>query len=83
MKLTFDIECTPQEARQFLGLPDVTDMQQRLLAELEARLRANIQAMEPEALMKQWMPLGLEGMDQIQRFWADLARGGRDKPKQG
>lgn len=81
MKLTIDIDCTAQEAREFLGLPDVRDMQARLLKDLEDRLKANIAAVEPEALMKQWLPLTLEGMEQMQRaFWSGLsgaASGGR------
>ena len=28
MKVTVEVECTPEEARQFLGLPDVVPMQQ-------------------------------------------------------
>jgi hypothetical protein len=24
MKMNFEVECTPEEARRFLGLPDVT-----------------------------------------------------------
>ena len=29
MKITMDIECTPEEARRFLGLPDVTGSQEK------------------------------------------------------
>ena len=76
MKLTIDIDCTPQEARDFLGLPDVRDMQARLLRDLEDRLKAGITAVEPDALMKQWLPLTLEGMEQLQRaFWSGLSGG--------
>ncbi|WP_420846806.1 DUF6489 family protein [Microvirga tunisiensis] len=28
MKITMDVECTPEEARAFLGLPDVKPMQE-------------------------------------------------------
>lgn len=87
MKISIDIDCTPQEARAFLGLPDVAEMQQRLLAALEARMGDAIQKMDPEAMMRQWMPLGLEGMEQIQRFWSGLAgmdrKPGRDTGGQG
>ncbi|MFY9972047.1 MAG: DUF6489 family protein, partial [Roseiarcus sp.] len=27
MKITVDVDCTPLEARQFMGLPDVEPMQ--------------------------------------------------------
>jgi hypothetical protein len=82
MKLTIDVDCTPQEARDFLGLPDVRDMQARLLKDLEDRLKAGITAVEPDALMKQWLPLTLDGMEQMQRaFWSGLSGGpGGRKP---
>ena len=42
MKITMDIECTPEEARTFLGLPDVKPMQEQLMRELQDRMTANI-----------------------------------------
>ena len=40
MKVTIEIDCTPLEARQFFGLPDVQPMQVAILAEMEKRLLA-------------------------------------------
>jgi hypothetical protein len=37
MKITMDVECTPEEARAFLGLPDVKPMH-----EVQERMAANI-----------------------------------------
>lgn len=34
MKITIDVDCTPDEARRFLGLPDVAPMQEALMAQL-------------------------------------------------
>ncbi|MFM2042346.1 MAG: hypothetical protein RLY86_922 [Pseudomonadota bacterium] len=73
MKVTIDIECTPEEARTFLGLPDVKPMQDVLMKQLEERMSANIQAMDPENLMKTWLPLGLQNLEQIQKFmWTQM-----------
>ena len=58
MKLSIDIDCTPQEARAFLGLPDVEALQRETIAEIQAQLRSHVAAMDPEALMKTWMPMG-------------------------
>ena len=35
MKVTFNIDCTPEEARAFLGLPDIAPLQERMMDELE------------------------------------------------
>ena len=73
MKVTVNVECTPEEARSFLGLPDVAPMQQALLADLEARLRDNILAMNPEAMIKTWLPTSLQNVEQAQKiFWSQI-----------
>jgi hypothetical protein len=73
MKVNVEIECTPEEARTFFGLPDVQPMQQALMKELEARLRANIQAMDPEVIVRTWLPAGIQGVEQLQKmFWSQV-----------
>lgn len=73
MKVTFNIDCTPEEARAFLGLPDVVPMQETLMAELEDRLRDNIRNLEPETMLKTWLPATIEGWGQVQKmFWEQM-----------
>ena len=55
MKITMNVDCKPEEARAFLGLPDEKPMQEKLLNELEERLRENLHAMDPEAILKMWL----------------------------
>ena len=69
MKIQFDIECTPEELRGFFGLPDVKPMQEKLLKEVEERMRANLQALDPEAMLKTWLPAGLKGFEQLQEMF--------------
>lgn len=73
MKITVDIDCTADEARQFLGLPDVRPLHQALLGEVQERLTAAMRGADADALMRQWMPAGLAGMDQMQKaFWGAM-----------
>jgi len=75
MKLKFDIDCTPEELRGFFGLPEVKPMQDRLMAELEERMRANMSALDPETMLKNWMPTGLKAFEQLQEmFFAQMGR---------
>jgi hypothetical protein len=77
MKVTIDIDCTPEEARTFLGLPDIQPLQATLMAELEKRMRANIEQMDPETMLRTWLPAGLQGLEQMQKlFWSQLASAG-------
>lgn len=80
MKVKIDIDCTPEEARSFFGLPDVKPMQDAMMKEVEARLKANVQAMDPELMIKTWLPAGIQGWEQMQRmFWSQMASGDTDK----
>lgn len=73
MKVTFDIECTPEEARRFLGLPDLAPMQERMMKELEERMAENLRALDPETLVKTWMPMTMQGWGDMQKmFWGQL-----------
>ncbi len=73
MKITIEVDCSPEEARAFFGLPNVAPMQAAMMEELSQRLRAGLEAMDPETLMKTWMPLGLQGLEQAQKmFWSQM-----------
>jgi hypothetical protein len=75
MKISLDIDCTPEELRGFFGLPDVKPMQQELLKEMEARMRANLQALDPETLLKTWLPTGIKGFEQLQEMFLNQMSG--------
>lgn len=75
MKITFDIDCTPEEARQFLGLPDVSELQKEAIEEVRKKMLETIQASDPETLMKTWMPASMQGFDQMQKmFWSQFSQ---------
>jgi len=73
MKVTVNVDCTPEEARSFMGLPDVQPMQHAVMQELEQQMIRNVQAMTPEAMVQTWMPAGLQGAESMQKmFWGQL-----------
>lgn len=73
MKVTVNIDCTPEEARTFFGLPDVQPLQKAMMDEMEERMRANLNAMDPESLMKSWFPMGAQNFEQLQNmFWRQM-----------
>ncbi|MDE2239537.1 MAG: hypothetical protein KGJ73_06345 [Rhodospirillales bacterium] len=69
MKITVEIDCTPDEARRFAGLPDVIPMQQTIIEKLQQRMESAIDATTPEALLRAWMPMA---PDQMQQAFAKL-----------
>ena len=72
MKIKIDVDCTPEEARNFLGLPDLAPMQQALAKDLEARLRSALAQADPEKLWQDWMPAGAQGLERWQEFWSQM-----------
>jgi len=84
MKINVKIDCTPEEARRFFGLPDVKPLQDAMVKEMQGRIREAMAAMDPEALMKMWFPTGVQGWEDLQRrFWDQFAGGGaKDEKKE-
>ena len=68
MKINVEIDCSPAEARAFLGLPDVAPLNEAMVAEMQARMKANVAAMQPDELMKAWTSFGLQAQDQFRRM---------------
>jgi len=82
MKINFDIDCTPEEARAFLGLPDVKPMQDAMMREVEERMRANLTAMDPESLFKTWLPASIQGFEQMQQmFFSQMGKAAGQNPE--
>lgn len=78
MKITVDIDCTPEEARAFLGLPDVRPLQESLLRDVEARMKESMAAMRPEEMMKLWLPANVEGFERMGEAFMRMAGMKRD-----
>ena len=62
MKVTVDVDCTPEEARRFLGLPDLTAVHS---AYIEKMQKAVSEGPSPEMyadIMKAWGPMTEAGL---------------------
>ena len=79
MKVNIEIECTPVEARTFLGLPDVTPLNDHLVAEMQRRMDANMAAMQPEELMRSWTAYGAQATEKFRNLMG-MAVPGATKP---
>lgn len=80
MKVTIDIDCSAAEARAFLGLPDVTPLNEHLVMEMKRRMEANLSMLNPEELMKNWMVLGGQATEQFRQLMSAAAGTGLGKP---
>ena len=73
MKVKLEVECTPEEARAFLGLPDLTPLNERLVEEIGKRAESNMAMLQPDELMKSWMAWGGQAQDQFRKLMTTAA----------
>jgi hypothetical protein len=68
MKMTIEVDCSPEEARRFLGLPDVSGLNDHLVSEMTKRIDSNMSLLNPEEFMKNWMSFGTGAQEQFRKF---------------
>ena len=73
MKVNVEIDCTPLEARQFFGLPDVGPMQTAVMDKLQQQMSANIETISPDALMKSWFSFDPKLAERFQEMFMSMA----------
>ena len=74
MKVNIEIDFTPEEARQFMGLPNVSSLQAEMLAGIQEKVAESARAMDPEALVKGWLAGAAPGMEDFQKmFWSNIS----------
>ncbi|MFN3230640.1 MAG: DUF6489 family protein [Alphaproteobacteria bacterium] len=75
MKVTINIDCTPEEARTFLGLPDVKPFQDSMLENMNQQMQNTLDTLGPEAMMKAFFPTGIPGLEDMQAMFWRMATG--------
>jgi Family of unknown function (DUF6489) len=68
MKITANVDCTPEEARAFFGLPDVREIQAELMKQLQDRMSKSVQSIDPGEMLKTWLAPMMKGFEQ----WQDV-----------
>lgn len=82
MKIKINIECTPEEARAFMGLPDIAPVNALVTEEMQKRMQDGFKAMDPEALVKGWLPTALQGWEAMQQVMQAQMRAATSEPGQ-
>ena len=73
MKVSIDVECTPEEARAFFGLPDVRPIQESMMAQMQAQMEKAAANLDPETAFKALFPLQSGGVAEMQKaFWSQF-----------
>lgn len=71
MKINVEVDCTPEEARRFMGLPDLTPVHERYVAMMTEAIEKQGTPEGFQEMMRQWGPMG----DASMSFWRGLLEG--------
>ena len=68
MKLSMEVDCTPEEARRFLGLPDVSALNDQIVGEMRKQVETNMAMLAPDELVKSWLAYGAGAQEQFRKL---------------
>jgi hypothetical protein len=71
MKIKVDVDCTPEEARRFLGLPDLAPIHQAYVERMTKAAGEGLTAESAAEMMKSWGPMSEAGM----AMWRSMMEG--------
>lgn len=70
MKMTVEVDCTPEEARAFLGLPDLRPLHAAVMGQMEKQMLEAASAFSsPDALLRTWLSLLPGGAEQMREMF--------------
>ena len=81
MKCTLEVDCTPLEARQFFGLPDLQPLQAAVMAEVERKMLAEMERFSPDGVLKSWLSMFAQSPEQVQQAFSKMMFNGLNRTK--
>lgn len=73
MKITVDMDITPEEVRKLFGLPDVEGFQRQLMDDIRERMMAGAEGYDPIKLFQPYVNGTLAGWDMFQKMLTGAA----------
>ena len=74
MKVNLEVDCTPEEARKFLGLPDVGKANEVYVDAVDKAMKGVGNIEQLQAMAKQVAPMGEIGLKLFQNFMESAAK---------
>jgi hypothetical protein len=68
MKITMDVEITPEEVRKLFGLPDVEGFQRQLMDDIRERMTAGAEGYDPIKLFQPYVSGTMASWDVFQKL---------------
>jgi hypothetical protein len=73
MKITMDVDITPEEVRKLFGLPDVEGFHHQLMDDLRERMTAGAEGYDPLKLFQPYVAASMPGWDLFQRLMSGVS----------
>jgi len=70
MKINMNVDLTPQELRELLGLPDVESFNQRIIEKLVERMEQEMEGYDPLTFFKMYMSGSSVGLELFRKLMA-------------
>ena len=71
MKISVDVDCTPEEARRFLGFPDLAPVHEADVQRMTKAASEGLTAESAAEMMKAWGPMNEAGL----AMWRSMLEG--------
>ncbi|TVV73899.1 DUF6489 family protein [Sphingomonas solaris] len=75
MKVTMDVDCTPAEARNLMGLPDLSSIHEIYLDKIRRTVDEGLTPETVETLMRSWSPMGEASMSMWRQLFEQMSGG--------
>ena len=77
MKINVEVDCTPEEARRFMGLPDLTPVHDAYIAQMLDTVKNGVSSDMMASMLKGWAPMGDAGMKLWQNLFDQVTKPGK------
>jgi hypothetical protein len=77
MKFTVDVDCTPEEARRFIGLPDLSPVHQVYIEKMQRFVSDGVTPDMVGEMMKSWGPMSDAGMTMWRQMFENMGGGAK------
>lgn len=75
MKITVDVDCTPEEARRFMGLPDLSSVHDAYIEKMKRTIEDGITPDAISSMLQSWSPMGEAGMNLWKQVFEQMSGG--------
>jgi len=75
MKFNIEVDCTPEEVRRLVGLPDLAGVHDVYLDRIKDTMNKGLTPDLVESMVRTWLPLGGQGVDFVKDLVGQFASG--------